>query len=96
MIKESNVSLRVSDLSANYERQEGGLRNARGLKHELLPSITPPQLDILAITVVGNSKNDQIVPKMRVIVEQSKTDVRSVSVFSRSCSLAAWPFMSKP
>lgn len=33
---------------------------------------------------------------MRVIVEQSKTDVRSVSVFSRSCSLAAWPFMSKP
>lgn len=33
---------------------------------------------------------------MRVIVEQSKTDIRSVSVFSRSCSLAAWPFMSKP
>lgn len=33
---------------------------------------------------------------MRVIVEQNKTDVRSVSVFSRSCSLAAWPFMSKP
>lgn len=33
---------------------------------------------------------------MHVIVEQSKTDVRSVSVFSRSCSLAAWPFMSKP
>lgn len=114
MIKESNVSLCVSDLSANYERQEEGLRqsltswaaltvpwshwstgNARGLKHELLPSITPTQLDILAITVVGNSKNYQIVPKMCIIVEQSKTDVRSVSVFSRSCSLAAWPFMSK-
>lgn len=114
MIKESNVSLCVSDLSANYERQEEGLRqslmswaaltvpwshwstgNARGLKHELLPSITLTQLDILAITVVGNSKNYQIVPKMCVIVEQSKTDVRSISVFSRSCSLAAWPFMSK-
>lgn len=54
-----------------YQQDEIIARSSQRLKkHELLTVISS-LLQVVSMVVVGNSRNDQIIPKMCVIVEQS-------------------------